>query len=547
LQTTSMVSKDMPNEALSRILDDMAFLAELLDENPFKIRAWKNAANVFSELSEPVEALVASGGIKNIEGIGKGTQAIAKEYVESGQVTELEELRKGFPSEILELRQIRGLGAKKIRMLYEQLSIGSLAELEYACEENRLTELKGFGEKTQASILKNIKEARSYAGKVILPVALQEADELLEHLQKLEGISRAEATGDLRRHSEVLSSIDFLVIGEPTALEKDGFVMDPGRFWRKITERGMQVRVWCASSSDFGSRWIETTGPSSFVQSLGKIADFKTEEELFREKKRKPLPPECRDLSIESDSLLEEKDIRGVFHLHTTWSDGKNSLEEMVEEAERLGLEYLGVSEHSKSAFYANGLNEDRVLEQKEEIIRLQKLHPAVRIFHGIESDILADGSLDYPQNFLKQFDFVIASVHGQMKMKKEEMTDRLCGALANPFTTWLGHWSGRLLLGREGYEFDVEKVLKCAAKHGKAIELNANPYRLDIDWRILPRAIELGVGIGIHPDAHSIGGLKDTKFGVWMARKAGLSTAQVLNTKTRSEMEKWLADRKPL
>jgi DNA polymerase (family X) len=534
----------MPNDAFSQILDDMAFLAELRDENPFKIRAWKNAAGIFAELSEPVEALVANGGIKGIEGVGKGTQALAKEYVETGKVAELEEMKKAFPPGILELRGVRGLGPKKIRQLYEDLNISSLAELEYACEENRLVDLKGFGEKTQANILKSIQEARSYKGKVILPVALQEAEEIREELASLKGIKRVEPTGELRRHSEILGSIDFLVEGDSAVLEKDGFTKEDG-FWRKNSERGMEVRAFLATAKDFGSRWVETTGPGEFVEKLGKISPASTEEEVFSAKKAKFMPAECRDLGLPSDQLIEEKDIRGVFHLHTTWSDGKNTLEEMVIEAEKLGLEYLGVSEHSQSAFYANGLDEKRVAEQRAEIAKIQKKHPKVRIFHGIESDILADGSLDYPTSVLQQFDFVIASVHGQMKMNKDDMTKRLCGALANPATTWLGHWTGRLLLGRSGYEFDVEKVLQCAARHGKAIELNANPYRLDIDWRVLPRAVELGVGIGIFPDAHSTGGLQDTKFGVWMARKAGLSPAQVLNTKSRAEMEQWLRDRK--
>lgn len=535
----------MPNQTLSEILSDMAFLAELKDENPFKIRAWKNASEIFSELPEPVEELVKSGGLTGIAGIGKGTQAIAKEYVQTGSVKDLEEMRKEFPPGILEMREIRGLGPKKIRLLYEQLNIGSLAELEYACEENRLLDIKGFGEKTQAGILKALREARSYKGKVILPMALQEAEEVSESLSALKGVKRVEPTGELRRHSEVLGSVDFLVEGEGAALEKAGFEKSAEGFWEKSSERGMKVRAWVAKGAEFGTRWLETTGPESFVRDLGKLPDAGTEAELFSAKKKKFVPPECRDLGLAPEKLLEEKDIRGVFHLHTTWSDGKNTLEEMVAEAERLGLEYLGVSDHSKSAFYANGLTDKRVLEQKEEIARVQKKHPAVRIFHGIESDILADGSLDYTDEFLRHFDFVIASVHGQMKMKKEEMTKRLCAALAHPATTWLGHWSGRLLLGREGYDFDVEKVLQCAAKHGKSIELNANPYRLDMDWRILPRAMELGVSIGIHPDAHSTGGLSDTRFGVWMARKAGMAPAQVLNTKSRAEMEKWLADQR--
>lgn len=499
------------NQELAGILEQMAFLAELKDENPFKVRALANAAGIIGELPTPLPDLIASGEIKKIPGVGKGTQAIVAEFVSSGKVTEFEELKKDFPEGLLELREVRGLGPKKIKALYQDLHIASLAELEYACQENRLLDLKGFGEKTQASILKNIKELQGYKGKVILPVALQEAEELKEALEKGKGISRVELTGAVRRHDEIVGELELLVSGKgaEALLEKDGFQSEGGAYV-KTTERGLRARVHVAPEKEFEARWKETSGQ---------------------------MP--------EGKNLIEEKDIRGVFHLHTTWSDGKNTLEEMVAAAEKLGYEYLGVSDHSQTAFYAHGLDEKRVLEQKEEVAAVQKKHPSVRIFHGIESDILADGSLDYPRSFLKNFDFVIASVHGQMKMKREDMTKRLCRALENPATTWLGHWTGRILLGREAYDFDLDEVLKCAGANGKAIELNANPYRLDIDWRLLPKAVKMGVGVGIHPDAHSVGGLSDTKYGVWMARKAGLTKAQVLNTKTRAEMEKWLADRK--
>lgn len=536
------------NQELAAVLEKMAFLAELKDENPFKVRALSNAAGIIGELPKPLEEVVASGEIKKIPGIGKGTQAIVAEFLGSGKVTEFEELQKGLPEGVLELREVRGLGPKKIKSLYTELGVGSLAELEYACLENRLLDLKGFGEKTQASVLKNIKALQGYKGKVILPVALQEAEALIEEWSDLPGVSRAELTGDLRRHSEVVPQLDLLLAGKEkeitSALLKQGFQEKAGAL-EKLSEHGLKVRAHLATPANFGSRWVETTGPGEFVAKLGELGAFSTEEEAFASAKKKILPPECRDLGQAPAGLIEEGDIKGVFHLHTTWSDGKNTLEEMADAAVKLGLEYLGVSDHSQTAFYAHGLDEKRVMEQKKEIEKVQKKHPGLRIFHGIESDILADGSLDYPAAFLKNFDFVIASVHGQMRMSRQDMTRRICRALENPATTWLGHWTGRILLGREAYDFDLDEVLKCAADNGKAIELNANPYRLDIDWRLLPEAVKLGIGIGIFPDAHSAGGLADTKYGVWMARKAGLKAADVLNTKTRSEMEKWLQEKR--
>lgn len=505
------------NEKLAEILQQMAFLAELKNENPFKVRALSNAAGILEDIPKPLSELIASGEIKKIAGIGKGTQAIVAEFVSSGKVSELEELKKGIPEGLLELREVRGLGPKKIKALYDDLGIASLAELEYACQENRLLDLKGFGEKTQASILKNIKALQGYKGKVILPVALQEAEELKDTLSAAKGVSRVELTGALRRHDEIVGEVELLVSGKgaKSALEKEGFQESGGGSFLKATERGVQARVHVSSEAGFDKLWEETTEGEGWLS--GKA----------------------------SKGLVEEKDIKGVFHLHTTWSDGKDSLEEMVKAADALGYEYLGVSDHSQTAFYAKGLDEKRVLEQKNEIAAVQKKFPKVRIFHGIESDILADGSLDYPKSFLKNFDFVIASVHGQMKMNREDMTKRICRALENPATTWLGHWTGRILLGREAYDFDLDEVLECAKKCGKAIELNANPYRLDVDWRLLPKLVKMGIGVGIHPDAHSAAGLADTKYGVWMARKAGLRAGDILNTKTRAEMEAWLEERR--
>ncbi|NUM88575.1 MAG: PHP domain-containing protein, partial [Bdellovibrionales bacterium] len=258
-------------------------------------------------------------------------------------------------------------------------------------------------------------------------------------------------------------------------------------------------------------------------------------------------PPEAREAATEevSTPLLEEKHLRGVFHLHTTASDGRNTLEEMVAACVERGWEYVGISDHSQSAFYAGGLKAQDIKRQRAAIDGLRGKFPGVTIFHGIESDILPDGSLDYPEKVLREFDFVIASVHGQMKMDRVSMTERLCCAIENPRTTWLGHMTGRLLLGRPGYGVDFEKILRAAEKTGAGLELNSNPYRLDVDWRLLPEARRRGVPVGIFPDAHSVAGLDDVKWGVLMARKAGLGPSHVSNTKTAREMKAWLESRK--
>lgn len=535
--------------SLPDILREMAFLGELQDENPFKIRAFQNAADVLEESGVAISELVASGEITKLKGVGKGTQALAKEFVEKGSVAEHEEARKKFPPGILDLRQISGLGPKKIKVLFQELGIASLAELEYACQENRLVDLKGFGEKTQQSILKSIQRIKNDQGKVILPVALQESEIVREQLGELAGVKRVEETGALRRHLEVIGSLDYLLEGDEAkvgaGLRKLGWQSASDGSFHGKSENGLALRAWPASAQEFGSRWLETTGPEEFVKKIGKVAAAKAEEEVFRARKMEFVPAECRELEISAKGLIEEKDVKGVFHLHTNWSDGKNTLAEMAAAAVELGYEYLGVSEHSPTAFYAHGLDEKRVTAQRKEIDSVQEKFPQLRIFQGIESDILADGSLDFPDKFLKNFDFVIASVHGQMKMNRADMTKRISRALEHPATTWLGHWTGRILLGRDPYDFDLEQVLKVAAKEGKSIELNANPYRLDMDWRILPRAVELGIPIGIFPDAHSTGGLADVKYGVWMARKAGLQPKHIVNTRSRKEMEAWLSERK--
>lgn len=530
------------------LLREMAFLSELRGDNPFKIRALSNAADIFDE-SAPLQELVGSGEIKKMAGVGKGTQALVAEFLATHKLKDLEELKAEYPAGLLELREIRGLGAKKIKTLYAELGIASLSELEYACQENRLVDLKGFGEKTQASILKAIQQMKGYRGKVILPVALQESDFVQEILAELPGVKSVRETGELRRRAEVISSLDFVLETEEAAktqaaLAKLSWKEASPEQWEGISENGQRLRAWLAGAKDLGSVLFTTTGPQAFAAkaTAGRAA---TEEEIFAKADLEFVPPECRDLNLHPKQLIEAGDIKGVFHLHTDWSDGKNTLEEMVRAAVELGYEYLGVSEHSQTAFYAHGLDEKRVQEQRKKIDELQEKFPQIRIFQGIESDILSDGSLDFPDSFLKKFDFVIGSVHGQTKMSREAMTKRLCRALEHPATTWLGHWSGRLLLGREPYEFDSEAVLKTAAKEGKSIELNSNPYRLDIDWRLLPRAAELGIPIGIFPDAHSTGGLADVKYGVMMARKAGLRRSEVVNTKSRKEMESWLLARK--
>ncbi len=510
----------MSNDELARIFSHLAFLWELDGENPFKIRAFQNAKEIIADLPKDASVLLKSGELAKTPGIGKGSLAVIEEFLATGKVKELEELLEKYPESLFELKEIRGLGPKKIKVLFEQLGISSVAELEYACLENRLLELKGFGEKTQNMILERIEEMKFNRGKVLLPTALEEAAEVDAALEKTKGVKEFYRVGTLARLTEVQEKLEYLVVGKVG--EKKFNVALPVEIHEHKTGSLEDERFRLTASEGFQKKW---------------------------KGKAPKLPPEVLDdafdFSSEKIDLVEDGEIRGIFHAHTRASDGANTLEEMVEGCIERGLEYLGVSDHSKSAFYAHGLEDKRIDEQRKEIDKVREKFPGFTIFHGIESDILPDGSLDYPEKVLKKFDFVIASVHGGMRMSKEQMTKRLKTALENPYTTWIGHLSGRLLLGRPGYEFDWEVLVKAAEKSGAGFELNANPYRLDVDWHLLPDLRRKKIPVGIFPDAHSVAGIDDIKYGVMMARKGGMSAKDISNTKNAKEMAAWLSERR--
>jgi DNA polymerase (family 10) len=465
--------------------------------------------------------LLSSGELAKTQGIGKGSLAVIEEVLKTGKLKELDELNEKYPASLFELTTIRGLGPKKIKVLFKDLGISSVAELEYACQENRLIELKGFGEKTQKMILDRIAEMKFNSGKVLLPTALEEAEAVEEQLEKNKNVKEFYRVGALARLLEVQEKLEYLVVGKVDAGKIKASI--PIEFHECKPGAVAEEKFRLTASEGFKKRWKGKT-PELPSELLDDAFDFSEKEKI---------------------DLVDTKQIRGIFHAHTTASDGANSLEEMVEGCIERGLEYFGVSDHSKSAFYARGLEDKRIDEQRKEIDKVREKFPNFTIFHGIESDILADGSLDYPDKVLKKFDFVIASVHGGMRMNREQMTARLVKALENPYTTWIGHLSGRLLLGRPGYDFDWEKLVRAAEKSGAGFELNANPYRLDVDWRLLPDLRRHKIPLGIFPDAHSVNGIDDLKYGVMMARKGGMSAKQISNTMNAKEMSAWLSTRK--
>jgi DNA polymerase (family 10) len=556
--------KDTINQVTDSVIDllhEIQRLMELKGENPFKIRAFERAAQSLAEHTDLKERAKA-GTLQELPGIGKGISDVLTEYLLKGTCSAKDELLASLPAGLLEMTQIPGLGPKKAATLIETLGVQSLAELEYACRENRLLKIKGFGPKVQQKILEGIIFFNSNRGLQKISDALPTAEAIVKVFKEdLPGIQFSE-TGAFRRRAEILDRLDFLFELQD-GKDISGLVGKSLSKFQKENPSTLPIEVSFASTDIFGYELARTTATDQHWAALGETlgknkSEFENyfknkviskEEDFYQHLGLPWLPPEIRETGEEVklaktgllDELLPWDGIKGVFHNHTTRSDGTATLEEMVTEAVRLGYEYIGISDHSQSAFYAQGLKEADLLSQEKEIRVLQSRFPQIRIFWGIESDILADGSLDYTPEFLKRFDFVIASIHSRFNMDRDAMTERILTAIRNPYTRFLGHPTGRLLLGRKGYEMDMEAVISEAAHYGVVVELNSNPNRLDLDWRWGSLMRKKKALTSINPDAHNTAGLSDVQFGVAMARKALLPTRQVINSRSAQEVEKWL------
>ena len=530
------------------LLERVAHLMELAGENPFKIRAFKNAAAIL-EGEKQIATLALSGQLTKIKGIGKGIEEVVLDYVRLGTSSVQKELEAELPQGLLELVKVPGLGPKKARVLIQELGIQSLSELEYACQENRLLKLKGFGDKAQNKILEGARFLQASQGQSRLVEAEEAAAAAMRDLGKLlPKDSKIFVTGEIRRKREVISQIELLVAGKTEAEIKRAV----SKFKKNSS---LPVSIHTCNFSDLGTRWIESTGTEEHLTALKKLGPLpkgQDENAIYLGLGIPWVSPELRETGEEISlakagdlsSIVEEASVKGVFHNHTTYSDGTGSIEEMVVAAKALGYKYIGISDHSQSAFYAQGLKEDALQKQEREIKKAQDRHPEIRVFWGIESDILKDGSLDYPERILKRFDFVVASVHSRFGLDRETMTRRIITAIQNPHTCILGHPTGRLLLGRPAYEVDMERVIQAATKSNVAIEINAHPARLDLDWRWGKTLRENKTLVMINPDAHSTEGLGDTKYGVTVARKGLLPATQVLNNLTADEIGSWLKKR---
>ena len=555
----------MDNREIAGILETIAHLLELQDENGFKVRAYQNAARSIEGLTQDVRALVREKTLGEVPGIGEALEQKITQLVTTGKMDYFEKLRAEVPAGLLRMLEIPSLGPKKVKALWQEKKITTIEALQKACEEDALLELKGFSEKTQKKILEGIAFLNRHQGQARLDDAMTVARRLLDHLKSCRGVVRSSLAGSIRRWKEVVRDVDLLASSASPVEVMDHFVKAEGideilvRGETKTSVRlksGLQVDLRVVSDEQFPFALNYFTGSKEHNVALRQIAqkkglklseygifkgstiiECKDEEAIYRELGLPFFPPEMRENTGELDlekipQLIGFKSLKGVFHTHSTWSDGAAGIEVMAGKARSMGLRYLGLSDHSKAATYANGMDEARLRKQMKEIDRLNGTWSDFRILKGLECDILPSGELDLDPKVLGDLDFVIGSVHSRFDMPQDEMTERVCKALANEHLDFLGHATGRLLLSREGYKIDLDRVIDAAARHDKIIELNSHPNRLDLDWVHCRRAKEKGVMLSINPDAHSTADLENIEYGVATARRGWLEEKDVLNTR---------------
>jgi DNA polymerase (family 10) len=577
-----MVKQVLDNKGVSAVLQGVALLLELKGENPFKVKAYSNAARTIEILEENLEGMVRESRLKEMKGIGEALSQNIAELVTTGQLQLYEDLKNSVPPGHLEMLKIPGLGPKKIKALYDRLDVKTVGELEYACLENRLLDLQGFGQKSQEKILQGIQQVKKYQGQYLYGEVIRPAQEILKKILSHPKVIRGNLAGSLRRKMEIVKNINLVLSTHRPQEVLTAFSKLPEvervRFKDKVSGRyllfsGVEVDLRTAPDQTFSSSLFCFTGSLAHWKAMlerakvmglklseeglyqnGKLISSKEEGDIFNALGLDFIVPELRENQGEIEAserhqlprLIEEHDIKGIFHVHSSYSDGTNSLRSMIQASKKMGFSYIGLSDHSQSAHYAGGLTLEKLKKQWKEIDLLNQEMEGLRIFKGIESDILPDGSLDYEEAILKKFDFVIASVHSHFQMSREEMTQRVAKAIRNPYTTILAHPTGRLLLAREPYAMDMMRIIDEASRSGVAIELNTHPFRLDMDWRWCKYTKEKGVKIAMNPDAHDEEGLKDTYYGVGIGRKGWLEPGDILNTKDFQEMKTFLERRKP-
>lgn len=565
----------MDKKQIAQILREMALILEIQGENIFKVRAHENAARALEGLTAGLEELVASGEIREVKGIGEAMAKKIQTLLSGEELPEYRKLKDSLPAGLLEMAKIPGMGPKKIKAVWDELGIDTVEALEAAGKADKISDLKGFGAKSQEKILQGLEMLKKYRGQYLISEAQEQAQALHRALEKFPGVIRCEIAGSLRRRKEIVKDIDLVAsAGEAeraaimdffTTLPAVAAVVAKGETKSTVTlQNGMNADLRLVSDAEFPYTLHHLTGSKEHNVALRqhaikrglKVSEYglfrgeenipcKDEADIFRNLGMAYVPPELREDYGEIEAAqenrlpkpIEAQDIRGIIHAHTDWSDGVNTLEEMAGACRKLGYEYLAISDHSKAAAYAGGLSEERVRQQQEEIDRLNAELQGFRILKSIECDILADGRLDFSDEVLATFDLVIASVHSKLNMAESEATERILKAIRNPYVTILGHLTGRLLLEREGYPLNHRAVIDAAAELGVCIEINANPRRLDLDWRFCKYALEKGVMLAVNPDAHRVSGFGDMEYGLGAARKGWLAKENVLNTRPAEEV----------
>jgi len=565
----------MDTKEVANILEEMGSLLALRGENPFKSRAYFNAAKTIATYRGEFTALVKEGRLRELKGIGEALAEKITTLVMTGRLPYYEELKASVPPSLLEMLRIPGLGPKKAKVLYDHLHIRSLKELEKACRHHKVAALEGFGPKMEANILRGLMHLHKHHGQFLLHQAQPVAETLVCYLRDHPAAIRVEVAGSLRRNKEVVKDLDLVASVQDAQAVGDHFVRFKdvervvARGETKISvelKQGIPVDLRMVSDQAFPYALHHFTGSHEHNTAMRRRAQEKfhikmneyglfhiqgeqetlmpcqTERHIFEALGLDEIPPELREDRGEIEAaerhalpiLIEFQDLKGVVHCHSNWSDGRASILEMAQAAQKMGFQYLGIADHSQSAAYAGGLTPERVERQREEIEKVNKTLKGLTVWQGLEVDILKDGNLDMPDHTLASLDYVVISVHSRFQMTRDEMTKRIIKAMTHPCASILSHPTGRLLTTREPYEMDMEAVLEVAAKTHTIVEINANPRRLDLDWRWCPLAKKLGVSFGIHPDAHDPEGLQDLRFGVGIARKGWLTKADVVNTLPR-------------
>jgi DNA polymerase (family 10) len=563
----------MDKKAVAQVLEQIAAFLELKGENPFRIRAFRTAARAIGTFPRDLRESLDDGSLASAKGIGPATLQIVSELVGTGRASMLEDLREQIPSGLVEMLEISGLGVAKIRQIHKVLGIDSLPDLEAAAHDGRLAKLPRFGPRTSENVLKSIAYLRQASAYRLSHHAADEAEGLRAALERLPGVTSAIIAGDVRRRSEVVKDLIIVLVADSSPAELfrrlnqlPGVHEFAGQDERRLTLRfpgGASAQVVATTPVNAGSVLVQATGSEGHLRELAAYAEARgfglngaalwrgsqfvatpDENTFYQALGLSFIPPELREGKGEVGAaqrqqlprLVERKDVRGFLHCHTNYSDGSSSVEQLALACQAAGYEYLGVTDHSQAAAYAGGLRPEDLSRQADEIDEVNSRMVGFKVLKGIEADILQDGRVDYDDQVLEKLDFVIASIHSRFNMGEREMTTRMLSAMDSPYLTIIGHPTGRLLLSRDPYPIDLDAVIDKAAATGVALEINADPHRLDLDWRVVRQARDKGVAISIGADAHNVAGLGYVEYGIGMARKGWLVASDILNSKPVDE-----------